>query len=168
MCVAAVASAHGIRGALRIKTFTETPEDVAAYGPVFDQVGQRLFSLDVIGPAKGGVIAKAEGINDRNAAEALRGTKLFVPRQALPDPDDEDEFYYSDLEGLDAFQSDGVLVGVVKRVVNHGAGDLLEIVDGSGKLHLVPFDKASVPVIDIGNGRLEVAPRPELVTDETT
>ena len=114
MCVAAVASAHGIRGALRIKTFTETPEDVAAYGPVFDQVGQRLFSLDVIGPAKGGVIAKAEGINDRNAAEALRGTKLFVPRQALPDPDDEDEFYYSDLEGLDAFQSDGVPVGVVQ------------------------------------------------------
>ncbi|MEM9626529.1 MAG: ribosome maturation factor RimM [Pseudomonadota bacterium] len=168
MCVAAIAAAHGIRGALRIKSFTEVPEDVAAYGPVFDQEGQRLFSLDVIGPTKGGVIAKVEGIDDRDAAEALRGTKLFIPREALPEPNEEDEFYYSDLEGLHAFQSGGARVGTVKRVVNHGAGDLLEIIDDRGKLNLVPFDKASVPVIDIENGRLEVTPRPELVADEST
>lgn len=168
MCVAAVAAAHGIKGALRIKSFTEKPEDVAAYGPVFDQEGRRLFKLDIIGPAKGGVVARAEGISDRSAAEALRGTKLFIPRQALPDPDDEDEFYYSDLEGLDVFLSDGAWIGSVRRVVNHGAGDLLEIVDDSSKHRLIPFDKASVPVIDIENGRLEVTPRPELVADENT
>ena len=165
VCVAAVATAHGIRGAFRLKSFTERPEDVAAYGPVFDRNGQRLFALDIIGPAKGGVIVKAEGIGDRNAAEALRGTEFFVPRSALPAPDD-DEFYYSDLEGLDVFHVDGVRIGVVERVVNHGAGDLIEISDDRGKLHLIPFDKASVPVIDIENRRIEVAPRPEFVAKE--
>ncbi len=165
MCVAAVAAAHGIRGAFRLKSFTEHPEDVAAYGPVFDKSGQRLFPLQIIGPAKGGVIAKAEGIGDRNAAEALRGKELFVPRSALPAPDD-DEFYYSDLEGLDVFHVDGGRFGMVERIVNHGAGDLMEITDESGKVHLIPFDKASVPVIDIENRRLEVASRPELAAKE--
>ncbi len=165
VCVAAVVAAHGIRGAFRLKSFTEQPEDVAAYGPVFDQKGHRLFALDIIGPAKGGVIVKAEGITDRNAAEALRGTELFVPRSALPDPDD-DEFYYSDLEGLTAFHVDGARIGVVARVVNHGAGDLIEITDDHGKLHLIPFDTASVPVIDVENCRIEITPRPELVAKE--
>lgn len=163
--MAAIAAAHGIRGAFRVKSFTEHPEDVAAYGPVFDRHGQRLFELDVIGPAKGGVIAKAEGILDRNAAEALRGTELFIPRSALPDPDD-DEFYYSDLEGLDVFDSDGGRLGVVKRVINHGAGDLVEITDDHGRPLIVPFDKASVPVIDVEKRRLEVKPRPEIVAEE--
>lgn len=165
MCVAAVAAAHGIRGAFRLKSFTEHPEDVAAYGPVFDQGGKRLFVLDIIGPAKGGVIVKAEGISDRNAAEALRGMELFVPRSALPDTDD-DEFYYGDLEGLDVFHIDGDRIGTVERIVNHGAGDLIEITDDRGKAHLIPFDKASVPVIDLENCRVEVAPRPELVAKE--
>ncbi len=163
--MAAIAAAHGIRGAFRLKSFTETPDDVAAYGPVFDRHGQRLFALEIIRPAKGGVIAKAEGVVDRNAAEALRGTELFVPRSALPEPDD-DEFYYGDLEGLDVFDGDGARVGVVRRVVNHGAGDLIEITDDAGKLRLVPFDKASVPVIDVENRRLEIASRPELVAEE--
>lgn len=163
--MAAVAAAHGIRGAFRLKSFTERPEDVVAYGPVFDRDGRQLFALDIKGPAKGGVIVKADGITDRNAAEALRGTQLFIPRSALPDPDD-DEFYYSDLEGLDVFHEDGVRIGVVKRVVNHGAGDLLEFADDQKKLHLLPFDKASVPVIDIENRRLEVTPRPELVAED--
>ena len=164
MCVAAVAAAHGIRGAFRLKCFTERHDDVAAYGAVFDRHGKCLFTLEVIGPAKGGVIVKAEGIDDREAAEALRGTELYVPRAALPDPDD-DEFYYSDLEGLDAFNRDGSRFGVVKRVVNHGAGDLIEITDEDGRLHILPFDKASVPVIDLQNRRLEVAPRPEVVVE---
>lgn len=167
MCVAAVAAAHGIRGALRLKSYTERPDDVVAYGPVFDRQGNRLFTFEVTGPAKGGVIVKAEGIDDRDAAEALRGTELFVPRTALPDPDD-DEFYYSDLEGLEAFNTDGSRFGVVKRVVNHGAGDLIEITDDGGRLHIFPFDKASVPVIDLENHRLEVARRPEVVVESET
>ncbi|MEZ5931169.1 MAG: ribosome maturation factor RimM, partial [Alphaproteobacteria bacterium] len=164
VCVAAVATAHGIRGALKLRCFTERPEDVAAYGPVYDARGRRLFDLTVVGPAKGGVIANAEGIGDRTAAEALRGTELYVPRSALPDPEN-DEFYYSDLEGLDAFRRDGTRLGSVKRVVNHGAGDLIEIADSKGALHIVPFDKASVPLIDLENHRIEVAPRPEVVVE---
>lgn len=162
--MAAVAAAHGIRGAFKLKCFTERPEDVAAYGPVFDRDGKRLFTLEVIGPAKGGVVARADGIDDRNAAEALRGTELFVPRTALPAPD-EDEFYCSDLEGLDAFHQDGSRFGTVKRVVDHGAGDLIEIADDRGRLHTLPFDRATVPVIDLENRRIDIAPRPEVVVD---
>ena len=164
VCVAAVAAAHGIRGALKLKSFTERPEDVAAYGPVFDRDGNPLFKLSVIGPTKGGVIAKADGVEDRNTAEGLRGTELFVPRDAFPEPDD-DEFYYSDIEGLDVFDARGERLGVVKRVINHGAGDLLEISDPGGRLQILPFDKATVPVVDIENRRLEITPRPEVVVE---
>ncbi len=164
VCVAAVATAHGVRGALKLRCFTERPEDVAAYGPLFDNRGRRLFNLSIVGPTKGGVIAKADGIEDREAAEALRGTELFVPRSALPETDD-DEFYYSDLEGLDVIDADGARLGVVKRVVNHGAGDLIEVVDEQGQLQILPFDKTTVPVIDLDNRRLQVAPRPEVVVE---
>ena len=164
MCVAAVAAAHGIKGALKLKSFTERPEDVAAYGPLFDRKGKHLFTLTVVGPAKGGVIAKADGIDDRDAAEALRGIELFVPRDVLPDTD-EDEFYVHDLEGLDVFEAGGGRLGVVKQVVNHGAGDLLEIADDDGRLRILPFDKASVPVIDLEKGRLDVVLRPEIVAE---
>lgn len=158
VCVAAVATAHGIRGALKLRCFTERPEDVAAYGPVHDDKGRRLFELTVVGPTKGGVIASAEGITDRHAAEALRGTELFVPRSAFPSPDD-DEFYYSDLEGLTAFREDGSRLGIVKAVLNNGAGDVLEIRGDDGKPHYVPFDRETVPVIDIEVGRLEIVER---------
>jgi len=167
VCVAAVAAAHGISGAFKLKSFTERPEDVAAYGPVFDRDGRCLFTLDIIASAKGGVIVKADGIGDRNAAEDLRGTELFIPRTALPEPDD-DEFYYSDLEGLSVFDADGVRFGVVKRVVNHGAGDLIEITDNRGRLQILPFDKATVPVIDLENRRVKVTPRTEVVVEGET
>lgn len=164
ICVAAVATAHGVHGALKLRCFTERPEDVAAYGPLFDKQGRRLFNLAILGPAKGGVIAKAENIDDREAAEALRGVELFVPRSALPDPDD-DEFYYNDLEGLDVVDAEGTRVGTVRRVVNHGAGDLIEVEGAAGRLHILPFDKETVPVIDLENRRLQVAPRPEVVVE---
>jgi 16S rRNA processing protein RimM len=167
VCVAAVATAHGVRGALKLRCFTERPEDVAAYGPLYDSRGNRLFDLSIVGPAKGGVIVKAAGVGDREAAEALRGTELFVPRSALPEPDD-DEFYYNDLEGLDVVDADGARIGVVKRVFNHGAGDLIEVESDQGQLRIFPFDKASVPVIDLDNRRLQVAERPEVVAEGAT
>ncbi|MGI9434618.1 MAG: ribosome maturation factor RimM [Geminicoccaceae bacterium] len=167
VCVAVIATAHGVRGALKLRCFTEQPEDVVAYGPVFDRQGRRLFSLTVIGDAKGGVIAKAEGIDDRSAAEALRGTELFVPRSALPELDDE-EFYYRDLEGLTALDSDGGRIGVVKQIVNYGAGELIEIKADDGEIFLLPFDKATVPTIDLDQGHLVVTPRPELIGEAGT
>lgn len=167
VCVAAVATAHGVRGALKLRCFTEHPEDVAAYGPLFDRQGRHLFEIAIVGHAKDGVIAKAAGIDDRDAAEALRGTELFVPRSALPDPD-EDEFYYEDLQGLIAVSVDGDRIGIVKQVANFGAGDLIEITGDDGVAHFFPFDKATVPTVDLAKGLLAIEPRNEIVVEPET
>ncbi len=167
VCVAVVATAHGLHGALKLRCFTERPEDVAAYGAVFDQNGGRLFELDVIGPAPGGVLARAQGIEDRGTAEALRGTKLFVPRSALPllAPD---EFYYSDLEGMEALRPDGSRFGVVHGVANFGAGDLIEVMADDGRRISLPFTREIVPSIDLERRRLVVQPPQELVAEVTS
>jgi 16S rRNA processing protein RimM len=162
VCVGAVATAHGVRGALKLRCFTERPEDVAAYGPVYDQRGQRLFELEVIGQARGGVLAKATGIDDRDSAEALRGTRLYVPRSALPEPA-PDEFYHADLEGLEARRPDGSHLGVVRALANYGAGDLIEVQADDGRVLTLPFDRATVPEIDLDAGHLVVEPAAELV-----
>jgi 16S rRNA processing protein RimM len=166
VCVAQVASAHGLRGLLKLRCFTERPEDVAAYGPVFDRNGRR-FELEVIGPAPGGVLARAQGIEDRNAAEALRGTELFVPRSALPELAPE-EFYYSDLEGMEALRADGSRFGVVHGVANFGAGDLIEVVADDGQRISLPFTREIVPSIDLERRRLVVQPPDELVAEATS
>jgi 16S rRNA processing protein RimM len=163
VCVAVVATAHGLRGMLKLRCFTERPEDVAAYGPVFDHNGRR-FELEVIGPAPGGVLARAEGIEDRNAAEALRGAELFVPRSALPELA-PDEFYYSDLEGMEALRADGSRFGVVHGVANFGAGDLLEVMADDGQRISLPFTREIVPSIDLERRRLVVQPPDELVAE---
>jgi 16S rRNA processing protein RimM len=163
VCVAAVAGAHGLRGVLKLRCFTERPEDVTAYGPVFDRNGRR-FQLDVIGPAPGGVLARAPGSADRNAAEALRGTELFVPRAALPELA-PDEFYYSDLEGMEALLPDGSRLGVVHGVANFGAGDLIEVVADDGRQISLPFTRDVVPRIDLERRRLVVQPPDEVVAE---
>jgi 16S rRNA processing protein RimM len=163
VCVAVVATAHGLRGMLKLRCFTERREDVAAYGPVFDQNGRR-FELEVIGPAPGGVLARAQGIEDRNAAEALRGAELFVPRSALPELA-SDEFYYSDLEGMEALRADGSRFGVVHGVANFGAGDLIEVMADDGQRISLPFTRETIPSIDLERRRLVVQPPDELVTE---
>ena len=153
VCVAVVVAAHGLRGAFKLRCFTERPEDVAAYGPVSDRTGNRLFELEVIGAAPGGVLARADEIKDRDAAEALRGTELFVPRSALPDLP-ADEFYYTDLEGMEALQPDGSRWGIVQSVGNFGAGDVLEVLADDGRRLSLPFTRETVPSIDLQRGRL--------------
>jgi 16S rRNA processing protein RimM len=164
VCVAAVATAHGIRGALKLRCFTERPEDAAAYGPVYDQHGKRLFALEVIGRSRGGILVAAEGMSDRAAAEALRGTELFVPREALPDLG-PDEFYHSDLEGLDVLRLDGARLGVVRALANFGAGDILEVMADDGRTVALPFDRETVRTVDLEAGRLVVEPPAELMPD---
>ncbi|MGH6896470.1 MAG: ribosome maturation factor RimM [Geminicoccaceae bacterium] len=161
VCVAVVAGAHGLRGALKLRSFTERPEDVAAYGPVFAKDGERLFGLEVIAAARGGVLAEADGIDDRDAAEALRGTELFVPRSALPEPAPE-EFYYSDLEGMEVLRPDGSHFGVVHGVDNFGAGDLIEVQADDGQRISLPFTRETVPTIDLQRRRLVVQPPGEV------
>jgi 16S rRNA processing protein RimM len=157
VCVGAIAGGHGVRGLLKVKSFTEAPEDVAAYGPVVTDDGRRL-SLALTGTAKGVLLAKAEGIADRDAADALRGQRLWVSRGALP-PADEDEFYHADLIGLRVEREDGTPVGTVQALHDFGAGDLVEVrLEGARRTELLRFDRETVPVVDLAGGRIVVVP----------
>lgn len=168
VCVGAITGAHGIAGAVRIKSFTEDPVDVAAYGPVTDEAGDRILELDVTGLSAGAVLARIDGVDDRTAAEALKGTRLYVPREKLPPPEDE-EFYHADLLGLDAVLLDGAVFGVVAAVHQLGAGDALEISRGSDERPvIVPFTHEAVPEVDIRGGRVVVDPPSGLEDDADT
>ena len=164
VCVGAVAGAHGVRGAVKIKSFTATPEDVAGYGPLEDESGERRFSLRLVGTGKGVVIGHLSGIADRNQAEAARGLRLYLPRAALP-PTEEDEYYHADLIGLAAVLTDGTPVGAVRAVHDFGAGDTLEIARTEGPPVMVPFTRAIVPSVDLAAGRLVVDPPPGLLDE---
>jgi 16S rRNA processing protein RimM len=157
VCVATVATAHGVRGAVKLRCYTEEPEGVAAYGPVYDAKGRELFGLTVLHRVKGGVVARVEGVETREAAEALRGLDLYVPRDRLPEPE-EGEFYHEDLVGLDAVDREGRPQGRVVGVQNYGAGDLLELRAGDGGSILVPFTREAVPEVDIAARRVVVVP----------
>jgi len=154
-----IVGAHGVQGGLRIRSYTASPADVATYGPVEDEAGRRRLALAVAGEAgRGIVIARAKGIDDRDAAEALKGMRLFVPRTAFP-PAGADEFYVADLIGLSAERPDGSPLGIVAAVDNFGAGDILEIAPAAGGTSLsVPFTRAVVPVVDLSGGRVVVDP----------
>ncbi|EME70684.1 16S rRNA-processing protein RimM [Paramagnetospirillum caucaseum] len=160
-----IVGVHGVRGAVRIKSFTEEPADIGYYSPMEDEAGGTKFRLKVTGEVKGLVIATLEGIADRNAAEALKGTGLWVPRERLPGRLAEDEFLYSDLIGLVVEAVDGKRLGTVKAVADYGAGDVLDIkLEPKGDM-MVPFTKDSVPEVDIAGGRLVVVP-PVYAPDE--
>ena len=161
ICLGAIAGAHGVRGLVRIKTFTERPEGVAAYGPVTDDRG-RSFEIAVKGFVKGGVVASLPGIGDRDAAEALRGRRLFVTRQAMPAPGEE-EFYHADLIGLPAMAEDGRTLGEVVAVHEHGAAPVLEVRPAEGESRLIPFTRDAVPEVDLAGRRLVVAALPGLL-----
>ncbi len=161
MCVGVITGPHGLQGGVRIKSFTMEPHQVAAYGPVSDTTGSRHFRLTLTGDAKGVVLARIEGVGDRDSAQALAGTELFVDRCALP-ATVEDEFYYADLIGLTAKRLDGDLYGTVHAVHNFGAGDVLEIERAAGARVMLPFSRESVPEVDLEAGSLTVDPPPGL------
>ena len=160
VCLGVVGGPHGVRGLVRIRTFTETPEDVAAYGPVIDDAG-RLWRLSVESPWKAGVIARIEGIRDRDAAERLKGQKLHIERQALPEPDD-DTYYHADLIGLEVRLASGGAVGRIVAVQDFGAGDLLDVRLDTGGTALLPFTATAVPEVHVSEGYVIAAPTPEL------
>ena len=161
VCVGAVAGAFGVRGEVRLKSFCAEPEAIAAYGPLATEDGTRSFAVTLTGQTKNGLTARLGGIATREQADALRGTRLYVPRDRLPSLPD-DEFYHADLIGLAVHDTGGTLLGRVSAVHNHGAGDLLEV---SGPATppggvLLPFTRANVPTVDLAAGRL-VADPPE-------
>ena len=152
-----IAGAHGIRGEVVIHAYTAAPADIGAYGPLFDKSGARSFQIESARATARGVVARLEGVDDRTAAEALKGVELYVDRDRLPAAA-EGEFYHADLIGLAAVDPEGKAIGEIVAVQNYGAGDLLEIrLAGSGKTELVPFTEASVPEVDIASGRVMVA-----------
>ena len=159
VCVGAIAGSFGVRGEVRLKSFCADPEAIAAYGPVYTADGRR-FELRLTRPVAGGLGAHLSGVTTREAAEALKGPQLFVPRDRLPAPAD-DEFYHADLIGLTVQDPGGAVLGRVTAVHNHGAGDLLEIAAPGRKAPLlVPFTRALVPTVDLVAGRI-VADLPE-------
>ncbi|MEM7169909.1 MAG: ribosome maturation factor RimM, partial [Pseudomonadota bacterium] len=143
-----------------VKSWTQVPEDLAAYGPLWDKGRHRQFNLTLVGTAKNLLLAKVDGVTNRDQAEMLKGLELYVERDALPEPEEE-EFYYSDLIGLQVLDGEGQSLGVVRSVQNHGAGDFLEVVsEASGDL-LLPFTKMVVPEVDIAAGQIRAYP-PEM------
>jgi 16S rRNA processing protein RimM len=162
VCVGVVTGAHGVTGAVRVKSFTALPKDLGRYGALADESGERRWRLRVVGEAKGVVIARVLGVADRDRAEALKGLRLYLPRTALP-PTGDEEYYHADLIGLRAALGDGTEVGEVRAVHDFGAGDTLEIARPRGQPVMVPFTRAVVPVVDLPEGRLVLDPPPGLL-----
>jgi 16S rRNA processing protein RimM len=153
VCLCIIGSAHGVRGAVKVKCFAEDSAELAAYGALVTGDG-RAFNVTSVKPNKSGARLTLEGVNDRTAAEALRGTALFVARDKLPPLPDDDDFYHADLIGLTAYNGADEIIGAVQGVHNFGAGDLLEIAAQTGKTAFYRFTKAVVPEIDLTAGRL--------------
>jgi 16S rRNA processing protein RimM len=156
VCLGAIAGAHGVRGLVKIKSFTQDPANLTAYGPLGNESGRRRFEIAVTGQAKGLLVARIAGVEDRDAAQALRGVQLYVARAALPEPEEAEEYYQADLIGLAVEDPQGRLLGKVAAVENYGAGDFLEIARAEGAPLLVPFTKAAVPLVDLEGGRVVV------------
>lgn len=152
--MAVIGAAHGIKGELRVKTFTGDPVALGDYGPLYTKDGRAFEILD-IRPAGTVVVVRFRGVDDRSAAEALNGTALFVARASLP-AEEHNEFYHTDLVGLAVEDETGVRIGKVSAVQNFGGGDLLEIIAGGRKGVLIPFSEAAVPLVDVRAGLIRI------------
>jgi 16S rRNA processing protein RimM len=158
-----VAAPHGVRGLVRIKSFTDDPMKVAAYGPLSDEAGKKEYRVEVLSAARGAVLARFEGVADRTAAEALRGLRLYVERSALPEAG-EKEWYEADLIGLAAVGRDGKDWGKVIAFHDFGAGSVMEVSGGV----MLPFSDEAVPEIDVEGGKVVIDPPAGLLTGNGT
>lgn len=158
ICVGAFAGAFGVAGEVRLKSFCADPEAIASYGPLYTEDGSRQFQIRLTRPVAGGLGARVKGVTSKEEADALRGVSLYAERSALPSLPD-DEFYHSDLIGLEVRDTGGKLLGRVSAVHNHGAGDILEVTGGAKAL-LLPFTREVVPTVDLSAKRI-VADPPE-------
>ncbi|WP_264212077.1 ribosome maturation factor RimM [Leisingera thetidis] len=158
ICVGVVAGAFGVRGEVRLKSFCAIPEEIEDYSPLSNEDGSKSYSLTLTRPVKNGFAALLGGIDTKEQADAVKGLRLFARRDQLPKLPD-DEYYHTDLIGLEVYDTGGTLLGTVKSVQNHGASDLLEI-HGPGlkATVLLPFTLAAVPTVDLGQGRIIADP----------
>jgi len=156
ICIGAIVGVHGIKGEVKVKSFTEPDTNVDKYGVVENKNGNRTFELKVVGRSKELLRVKIKGVNDRTTAETLIGNGFYINRDVLPELDDEDEFYEADLIGLDVRQ-DNQVIGTVAGLYNFGAGEIIEIkLKSTGKLEMLPFTKAYVPEIKVSDGYITV------------
>jgi len=167
ICVARIGAAHGVRGAVKLWTFTEDPLAVARYGPLSTQDGARQFELTQAREAKDHLVATFKGVTTRNDAERLNGIELYVARNGLP-ATDEDEYYHADLIGLAAITAANEPLGEVIAIHNFGAGDIIEIAPPAGTSIMLPFSNAVVPTVDLAAGRVVIALPEEIDGDEAT
>jgi 16S rRNA processing protein RimM len=165
ICVARIGAPHGVRGQVRLWTFTEDPFAVLDYGPLATKDGKRSFEVDDVREAKGHLVATLKGVASREDAERLNGIELYVARDALPEPED-DEYYHADLIGLAAVNAVGEAIGRVVGIHNFGAGDIIEIAPPEGATLLLPFTNAVVPTVDIAVGKVVVELPGEIIGDD--
>ena len=158
-----VAAPHGVRGLVRIKSFTDDPMAVAAYGPLSDEAGKKNYRVEALSAARGAVLARIEGVADRTAAEAIRGLRLYVERKQLPDAG-ELEWYEADLVGLAAVGRDGRDWGKVVAFHDFGAGSVMEVSGGA----MLPFTDEAVPEIDVEGGKVVIDPPAGLLAGRET
>ena len=165
ICVARIGAAHGVRGAVRLWTFTEDPLAVKRYGPLATRDGARHFEVTSTREAKGHLVATLKGITTREEAERLNGIELYAAREKLP-ATDEDEYYHADLIGLAAVTAADEPLGRVVAIHNFGAGDIIEIAPLHGATMLLPFSNAVVPTVDLAGGRVVIELPGEIEGDE--
>jgi len=158
VCLGQIGAAHGVRGEVRLRSFTSDPAAIADYGPLETEDG-RVLEIETLRPAKDHFVVRLAGIRDRDAASALTNAKLYVPRERLPQTESADEFYHADLIGLAAVDQTGRTLGTVVAIHNFGAGDLIEVKpQAGGNTELVPFDVTHAPEVDIASGRIVIHP----------
>ena len=155
VCLGAIVGVHGIRGEVKVKSFSSDEKNLTRYGLLSNDKGDKRFELKIVGHSKELLRCKIKGVDDRTTAETLIGTGLYIDRALLPELKDE-EFYHTDLIGLEVKNSSSEVLGQVNALYNFGAGDILEIKMNNGSLEMVPFTKSFVPVINIKDGYIIV------------
>jgi 16S rRNA processing protein RimM len=164
ICVARIGAPHGIKGEVKLWSFTADPVAVKDYGPLESEDGSLRFEIEAVRSAKDHLVARLSGVHDRDAAQRLTNVRLYVPRERLPPPAPE-EFYHADLIGLRAESHDGTELATIVGIHDFGAGDLLELRPlGTSRTVLMPFTETTVPVVDIAGGRIVIDPPEDLLT----
>lgn len=161
VAVGVITGAHGIKGQVKLRSFTTNPQDIENYSPLLNEAGTRRYELQVDGETRQGLIATVKGVKDRNAAEALKGTQLFTEKSKLPAAEEE-EFYYDDLIGLEVRDSAGAVLGKVVALYDFGAGDIIEMKLSAGGKEMYPFTRRNFPEIRGEEGYI-LAELPEII-----
>lgn len=166
ICLGAITGSFGVRGEVRLKSFCAEPSSLGDYGALTSEDGTQSYAITITRPVKSGFAAKLTGVTTKEAADALRGVRLYALRDVLPALPD-DEYYHTDLIGLTVFDTGGAQIGRVHSILNHGASDILEVRPQSGgNTVLLPFTSQAVPTVDLAAGRIIADPPDGLFEDE--